>query len=224
MYYAIPCLSAWTRFHPMCELAELAASRRSIDLGRYRRLHADGRMLIRDWLDRAAAQDAPEGDFESFIYLWIALNGWAACVTGEDSDPTWKEALMADPSLNEEFDRLVSDSTATAAAARRFAELWPIFRASDLRAGGIEYSSDVYESRAEMTQAYLNSGARFAPRCFVEHDELPLDWGHTLDALYRVRCNLFHGEKARSSENDQLVVGCARDTLLAFAEEARLFR
>lgn len=76
-----------------------------------------------------------------------------------------------------------------------------------------------------MTQAYLDAGARhFAPRCYLEHDEVPLDWGHTLAALYRVRCNLFHGEKARSSENDQLVVARAYETLLSFVEDAALLR
>jgi hypothetical protein len=209
----------------MCDLADLAASRRPVDFDRYHSLHRDGRMLIKGWFDRAAARGARERGFESFIYLWIAFNGWAACVTGKDTDRAWEEALIADPRLNEQFDRLVSDATETAAAARRFAELWPIFRVSDLRARGIDYHLGVYESRAEMTRAYLDAGAlQFAPRCYTEHDEVPLDWGHTLDTLYRVRCNLFHGEKARSSENDQLVVARALDTLLAFVEEAGLFR
>lgn len=44
--------------------------------------------------------------------------------------------------------------------------------------------------------------------------------GVTLPALYRVRCNLFHGEKARSSESDQTVVGAAYATLLAFVDES----
>ena len=70
-----------------------------------------------------------------------------------------------------------------------------------------------------MTRAYVDAGAReFAPPCYFEHEQVPLDWGHTLAALYRVRCNLFHDEKARSSENDQLVVGAAYDTLLAFCD------
>jgi hypothetical protein len=56
----------------------------------------------------------------------------------------------------------------------------------------------------------------------MEHEHTPLDWGHTLAALYRVRCNLFHGEKARNSENDRLVVSAAYDTLHAFVDEARL--
>jgi hypothetical protein len=53
---------------------------------------------------------------------------------------------------------------------------------------------------------------------------VPLDWSHTLAALYRVRCNLFHGEKARGSENDRVVVARAHETLLAFLEAMGLLR
>jgi hypothetical protein len=63
---------------------------------------------------------------------------------------------------------------------------------------------------------------KYEPQCYFEHDEVPLDWGHTLAALYRVRCNLFHGEKAWSSENDRLVVARAHETLLAFLEASSL--
>ncbi len=72
---------------------------------------------------------------------------------------------------------------------------------------GIDYWAGFHESREEMAEAYFHAGAqKFEPRSYREHDVVPIDWGHTLVALYRVRCNLFHGEKARSSENDQLVV------------------
>jgi hypothetical protein len=208
----------------MCELTDLAATGRPVQIERYDRLHRDGRKLIQDWLERAIARGhGAESSFEAFIYLWIAFNGWAACVTGKDADREWQRALIADPNLNEQFDRLASKETATRAAAHGFAELWPIFRVADLRARGIDCRSGAYESRAAMTRAYLDSGARqFAPRCYLEHDEVPLDWGHILASLYRVRCNLFHGEKARSSENDRLVVARACETLLAFLEEAGL--
>ena len=94
---------------------------------------------------------------------------------------------------------------------------------SKLRERGIDYWSEVHDWRAAMTRAYVGAGVReFAPRCHFEHDQVPLDWGHMLAALYRVRCNLFHGEKARSSEHDQLVVGAAYEALLAFLDESRV--
>ena len=45
---------------------------------------------------------------------------------------------------------------------------------------------------------------------------MPLDWPHTLAALYRVRCNLFHGEKGRHSEMDQRIVASGFRTLIQF--------
>lgn len=144
-------------------------------------------------------------------------------MTGSDADHEWQRRLIADPTLNELFDEQVSSQTRTADSVRRFAALWPIFRVSKLRERGIDYRSGIHESRAEVTRAYIDAGAReFAPSCYLEHEQAPLDWGHTLVALYRVRCNLFHGEKARSSENDQRVVSAAYETLRAFLDESRL--
>ena len=48
----------------------------------------------------------------------------------------------------------------------------------------------------------------FAPSCFLHHQpsgtrlaaydpvHVPLDWAHTLHAIYMVRCSLFHGGKS----------------------------
>jgi len=35
---------------------------------------------------------------------------------------------------------------------------------------------------------------------------VPIDWPHTLSAIYQVRCNLFHGYKGVYSENDISIV------------------
>ena len=192
------------------------------DFRRYDNLHNDGKELIRDWRDRAAASGA-EDRFESFIYLWIAFNSWAACVTERDGDRDWLGGLVADPTLNQMFDEQVSSATQTAEYARQFAKLWPIFRASELRRLGIRHLS-ANLSRPDRILAYRDADARvFAPDCFFEHAEVPLDWGHTLEALYRVRCNLFHGEKSRGSENDRDVVNAAYESLRAFLDESRLF-
>jgi hypothetical protein len=148
------------------------------------------------------------------------------CVTGRDADRQWQRALIADPSLNRAFERaIVDEETPMGAAARGFAELWPIFKVAELRLRNIDYWSFEHDrqSRVDMTREYLDAGARqFEPGCYLEHDHVPVDWAHTLVALYRVRCNLFHGEKSRSSENDQRVVDAAFATLLAFIEEAEL--
>src|SRR2546421_1190490 len=67
---------------------------------RFETLHHDGRALVQGWRERAAS--SREGDaFEAFIYLWIAFNSWAACVTGSDGDREWQDKLVTDPALND---------------------------------------------------------------------------------------------------------------------------
>ncbi len=184
-------------------------------------LHRDGRRLIGDWYQRGADNADP---FESFIYLWIGLNGWAACVSGHDADTRWRDALVSSASLNDRFAGLVATATETARAAHEFATLWPIFRVDELRRRGLDYLAPV-DDRAQMSEHYREAGAtQFEPRCFFDHQRhAPLDWAHTLPVLYQVRCNLFHGDKSANSENDRQIVVAAGTTLRAFIDEAALF-
>ena len=84
-------------------------------------------------------------------------------------------------------------------------------------------------SRCDVRNHYFSSGAtKFEPQCWQTHnasgEEAPLDWAHTLAALYRVRCNLFHGEKSAHSEMDQRVVHAALKVLVDFLDEAEYLR
>jgi hypothetical protein len=208
-----------------CALSERASDRtRRVDRGHYAALHRDGRELIRGWLERAGAQ--PQTDsFEAFIYLWIAFNAWASCVTGLDRDDQWQQALSADRELGASFQRLVDDhGTRLSRAARHFQSLWPVFKVEELRRKRISYWRHEDLTRDETARMYYEAGARlFEPRCYFDHgDEPPLDWPHTLPVMYRVRCNLFHGEKSRGSENDQIMVTAAFEALFAFVTEACL--
>jgi hypothetical protein len=214
-----------------CRLAELSASKETADFARYAMLHRDGKRLSRGWFRRAVARRVGDaGDsFEAFIFLWIAFNGWAACVTGLDSDTEWRDALTADRRVGEDFARLESaPESRLGAATATFAELWPIFRVDDLRRRQIDYREVADADRSTQVAWLLDQGAKqYAPDCWPSHeqaDEIPLDWAHTLAALYRVRCNLFHGDKGRNSENDRLVVGAAFSVLMTFLEDARYIR
>jgi hypothetical protein len=62
---------------------------------RYVYLHPDGQELIYGWFKRAwnMRESEMEDSFEPFIFTWISLNGWAACVTGLDGDRDWVDAL-----------------------------------------------------------------------------------------------------------------------------------
>jgi hypothetical protein len=177
---------------------------------RFQELHQEGRKLIQGWAERAAAQSdcAEQDSFEPFIFGWIALNGWACCVTAEDRDSDYLDALLLDEELNREFKELLA--TDLLAAADEFQSTWPIFSSKD-----IAYNFDWGGTREQLIERYRTiippPGRR--PACAFLHrergEEVPVDWPHTLSAIYQVRCNLFHGYKGMYSENDVLIVSNA---------------
>lgn len=199
----------------------------SVNFDNYRYLHSDGRRLISGWFERAweARNAKAENCFEPFIFAWFAVNGWAACVTGKDVDREYLKVLMEDKTIREQFNKLVKNAqTPFPIHARKFAEYWPIFEVKDLRRKEI---LQAYEGeRAEIVRRYFEEGAKkFEPECWQQHIEtekfVPIDWPHTLYAIYRVRCNLFHGEKAAHSEMDQVIVSKAFKTLIYFFKETQ---
>src|SRR5581483_11380716 len=106
--------------------------------------------------------------------------------------------------------------------AEQFAELWPVFDVRSLRR--LHISSLYTRIRSSVIEHYLAAGAtNFDPKCWKRHkdagDPIPIDWPHTLAALYKVRCNLFHGQKAGHSEMDQQIVSLAFHTLMYFFEQ-----
>jgi hypothetical protein len=196
-----------------------------VERERFYKLHTDGKRLIHGWLGKGLGRDT-EDTYEAFIYLWIGFNAWAACVTNEDADRRMVKALALDRDLNEEFGTLLEENSRVSEAARAFHGLWPIFRVQELRGLGVPYFH-LAGTRVDVAATYLRAGAEdFEPECWADHassaDGVPLDWAHTAKAIYRVRCNLFHGEKARTSEDDQQVVRAAFDVLAAFVQEGQL--
>ncbi len=195
-----------------------------VDINRYFHLHIDGKRLVNKWFMRAweKRDSKAENCFEPFIYAWIALNGWAACISGLDQDSQWKDALSQCKKICKDFEKLVADkNSALSAYAFEFSELWPIFRVQEIRSKLGRFMVSSNSNRNEMVEYYINKGiAKFEPQCWVSHHEEgtqpPVDWPHTLAALYRVRCNLFHGEKAPHSEMDQSIVRSALLVLIYF--------
>jgi hypothetical protein len=193
-----------------------------IHISRYTDLHPAGQRLIAGWFERAwQVRDCQTEDcFEAFIFAWFAVNGWGACVADVDQDRVYINAFMHDQAIRLKFVQLLADpGSAFATSTRRFAQLWPIFEVKSLRQRGI-VQFDTGERQAALSK-YLAAGAtRFEPQCWKRHvdagEQVPLDWPHTLKSLYRVRCNLFHGEKAAHSEMDQRVVSAAFRTLVYF--------
>ncbi|MCP3682369.1 MAG: hypothetical protein GY861_06725 [bacterium] len=195
-----------------------------VDLQRYPYLHRDGRRLVSNWFRRAWKERdcEPAHSFEPFIFTWIAFNGWAACVTGFDTDRKWREALSAKPEVCSDFDRLINDiSSPVSEPAHAFYEYWPVFKAQEIRRKNAQLWHPT--NRQDTIAHYIRAGIEeYEPRCWIKHREnqepVPLDWPHTLSALYRVRCNLFHGEKGIDSEMDQRIVHSAFQVLVHFIE------
>jgi hypothetical protein len=119
----------------------------------------------------------------------------------------------------QQFDDTLRESTDLRTIAEKFRSYWPVFKAQELkRRGALTYW---HENRQRTIAHYLGSGARsFAPACFQRHtesgEEIPLDWPHVLAAIYQVRCNLFHGDKAPHSEIDRVLVHSAFQILIQF--------
>ena len=188
--------------------------------------------LVRGWLrrGRAATAEPPRESFEPFIFTWIALNAWAASVTGFDNEREWMTALVQSGWLNESFRKGYEASPGLREAADQFAGLWPIAKVQELRRLQPTFvaSTDDYGSAETRAQRLVAAGAReFEPACWARHleaGEQVVDWPHTLRAVYRVRCNLFHGEKGADVARDQLVVKSALAVLILFMRRTRGFR
>lgn len=192
----------------------------ALDLRKHLSLHPEGQRLIESWFSRAWQQrDDVYTVFESFIFAWFSVNAWAACVTGLDNDSQFIKRLQSSQKLALQFDEMIALDAEFSEAASEFYKFWPIFKAQQLRRSGVRARQDM--NRQEVIAQYFSAGIRdFEPRCWNSHQEagelVPLDWPHTLAAIYRVRCNLFHGEKSAHSEMDRDIVNAAFRTLIVF--------
>lgn len=168
--------------------------------------------------DSAASTPPQEGSsrrvdraFDSFIHSWISFNGWASCCLEEERDLRMVRILSTEGELATLFDAMAEASPAYSAAVARFRAQWPIFRSLDVQGAQLPG-----ETRRERTQryAYTLPDAQRAPDCHLRHPHgVPGNWGHTLFALYRVRCNLFHGKKSVDGPEDREIVGAAAGVL-----------
>lgn len=190
-------------------------------------MHEQSRRLIRSWFEKAleSVDAEPVDSFEPFIFAWFSVNAWAACVTGEDRDAGYMQKLISDSGLYDQFEDLMVTDSEFAAVATAFCDCWPIFSVKELRCADVRLLES--GTRADVIRHYLSRKARkFEPQCWTEHhskdEACPCDWSHTIAAIYRVRCNLFHGEKSAQSQIDQNVVHAAFRVLVQFFSKAML--
>lgn len=202
-----------------CRYAAPHRREATLDLSRFDYLQ-NGNVVLhwfrRGWERRGAA---PEDCFEPFIFTWIALNAWGECVSRQERDEDWVKSLALDPELNRQFAGFLDDTSVGArAAAERFRQYWPIPRVQVWRRDPNRRPvADTVHDRARFFhQQRIPCEPGCAWQHFEEGEEVPLDWEHFLPAVYRVRCNLFHGEKSPYDPDDGIIVQSSFQTLVSF--------
>lgn len=191
-----------------------------VDVSRFDRLTI--RNIVVGWKEKARAAHEP---FESFMFAWLAFNGWGACVTAMDRDRDIVDSLSLNGDLCARFADMIAKSADAGQAASGFYEMWPFFSVTEMNRKDVTVTAARRESQIQ--QLLAHSLAPAGPRCWLQHKDaaevVPLDWQHILAAIYCVRNNLFHGNKASDSESDLAIVAAAYETLMHFIEEANLF-
>jgi len=183
--------------------------------------------IVRHWhaRGRSGAVNPAADCFEPFIFTWIALNAWGECVTDQEQDERWVQDLAQDPSLSQEFTIFLSGADSSRCLAEEFRKFWPIPSVQSWRRA-TDLSPATPDARIR-AQFFAAQRIRCSPECsfyhFEESGEIPLDWLHFLPAVYRVRCNLFHGEKSPLDRNDGAIVRAAFVPLSQFMDHLGYF-
>jgi hypothetical protein len=150
-----------------CPYAVVSDARppRPLQLESHRWLHEDGQRLITTWFERAWAQRGnDEATFEAFIFAWMSVNAWAACVTGEDQDRAYMRRLQVDEGLRKRFLEVVRESPEVRHHAEEFMSLLPIFKAQRLRRAGVRGQAGM--TRTDLVRHYFAAGVSgFEPEC-----------------------------------------------------------
>jgi hypothetical protein len=192
-----------------------------MDFTAFASAHPETRDLVRNWYEEARLEEhrRPNAAFQPFMHLWISFNAWAARVTGAQNDAAMIKELAANRRLNEAFDALFLHSDGFERTARRFAAFWPIFSVIEVRRRGL-YDLLHGNGRWEALEKLLAAGVRRGPTRFYDRD-CPT-WDMSIEAIYVVRCNLFHGDKG-DAEDDLHIVHAAYKTLADFIEGTGLY-
>lgn len=215
------------------ELFKQGTAVKQVKLWKYYELGAHRIGLVQNWYKRSKklAGISKQKDFEPFIFAWFAFNAWGMCVTEADNDAEMIKSLALCPDINQKFnDLIVEQNSELAKVATNFINLLPIFDMKDLENKQLMRLDD--QKRRERVLFYLGNGAtEFDPRCWARHlneehngQSLPVDWAHILKAIYKIRCNLFHGHKSAQVEINKELVSSAYSTLFQFVEDCNYFR
>jgi hypothetical protein len=210
-----------------CQYAQSNGRPARLDVNRFQYLRNGD--VIRHWFQRGwqMRNAGIQNCFEPFIFTWIALNAWGECVTGQERDEAWVKSLAQDQSLNDSFSAYLNapDANGYKAAAEQFRGYWPIPRVQVWRRDRSRRpaTNTVHDRARFFAEHHIPSEPACALRHFDHGEQIPLDWEHFLPATYRVRCNLFHGEKSPYDPVDAEIVRASFQTLCGFMETLSQF-
>lgn len=197
-----------------------------LEMHRFRFLRNES--VIHHWFQRAwqGRQMSGHDCFEPFIFTWIALNAWGECVTNQERDEDWVWSLALDHKLNKDFAVHVSAADGQARrTADQFRAYWPIPRVQVWRRDPTR--RPVSDTAYDRPRFFAERQIPCEPGCALKHfdagEEVPLNWEHFLPAVYRVRCNLFHGEKSPYNPDDAIIVEASFRTLVGFMKALGYF-
>ena len=193
----------------------------NIEYDNYKRLQGERREVIVRWFKCAWNKRNPKAStsFDPFFRCWVSFNAWAACVTNMYCDRGIIECLKTDSTLSLGFEKLRAKDESFKKIANAFQKNWPIFDVRELNRLNIQPQG--LDKRCDVVKYYVERGAtEYVPKIpgkeSLVGDAIELNWPHTIEALYRVRCNLFHGHKNPELEADQEMVGTAFRVLVNF--------
>lgn len=215
------------------ELFKAGTAKKTVEFWKYDVLDQNRRRLIKGWwkLANELNNKPKQNKFQSFVFAWLAFNSWGMCITEAKDDAIMIKSLGLSNDLNQKFEEIkAKENSKLALTTNQFIKFLPVFDVTELREKNLERWDK--QSRRERVLFYFNNGATiFDPQCWQRHineetngQPLPSDWAHIIKAIYKIRCNLFHGSKSPFVEGDKNLVSLAYSILSQFIEEANYLR
>lgn len=176
------------------------------------------RELTLEWLDASKK----EGNaLKSFMLLWVAFNSWTTCVTELDTDKKINMILSESGRFANNFASAFGANEHFQTSVVALSGFFPVYdgRAYRRKAAslGAPISADLVLFRGDGDNWGI---AKSPPNWLVGNQPT---WRDCLLGIYKIRCNLFHGQKQQTIQSDVAIVAHARDVLSKFIEISGCF-
>lgn len=180
-------------------------------------LDPEARRLV---LDLNATADSQPRLFTSFIYRWMAFNGWMSAITLEATDAAMVRTLAASSRLEGTYRQMLDNDRRFRQFVEDFSAFWPVLNVRDVRKK-LGFDAFRQHDRAALLAACILANVKQEPKSWVP-GAVPT-WKQVLSTIYQVRCNLFHGEKSSENARDQSLVLAADRVLSQFIGATHCF-